>query len=281
MCLIIHKPANIPMPSNRKMKKAFKANPDGAGIGIRFKDSWNVSKGFMAIGNFMREMKSYKDFLYDREVVLHFRLGTSGMDKPGNCHPFPITDDVNLLRSLDYESNWIMAHNGIFGGGQTIKDYGVITDTQVYIREVLNNPIIKNGLVNNVDETMKILSYTLGTDRIIIGGPKVTIRFGKWHEIQGCLYSNEYWKTKPIANNLGETWTLNPDTGTWESTSNKEWEGWDREKCPSCGKETYDTLTGYCSNCGLTEEDIIELEEAKETSNKQKDENDEGKMNND
>jgi len=256
MCLIIHKPANTPMPSNRKMKKAFKANPDGAGIGIRFEDSWNVSKGFMAIGNFMREMKSYKDFLYDREVILHFRLGTSGMDKPGNCHPFPITDDVNLLRSLDYESNWIMAHNGIFGGGQTIKDYGVITDTQVYIREVLNNPIIKNGLVNNVDETMKILSYTLGTDRIIIGGPHVTIRFGTWYTIEECLYSNEYWKTKSIYTGylgIGDTQTKIDDL-----------DGWDIEKCPGCGKETYDPYTGYCSNCGLTEEDIIELEEAKE-----------------
>ena len=254
MCLIINKPEKITLPGKKQLRKAFETNSDGAGLAIRDKERWIVSKGYMVFSDLMRGIKEYKD-INDREVILHFRMGTSGLDKPGNTHPFPISDDTDELRALDYSAPWIAAHNGILGQGQYEKGKGMLTDTQVYIRDVLANPIILKGLTENIGHTIEILKYTINGDKLIIGGPKHTILLGNWQEKNGCFYSNLYWNRKTTD---WSKWIGGYDSKQYFRGKSMTWEDEDMIRCKACNQMTYDLTINMC-DCGYSEEDVLLL----------------------
>ena len=266
MCVIVHKPSGEPMLNEDDIRKMFVSNSDGVGIAVKTKNKrWDVSKGHMVLAGFLIQLNKMasKYNLTNTDVILHFRLGTSGLNKPGNCHPFPITNNIKRLRECTYSASWIAAHNGVIGSGEQIIGFGEITDTQVYVRDILHSGIIQVGLNKDMENTKRILKATLGTDKLIIGGPKEVIRIGDWKVKEGIFYSNLYWNWFGDYFGWGtrkyNTYVNNYSRGHFGNNTQirKPKYGPIKEECPFCYQHTYDNERNFCSQCGSSKEDLI------------------------
>lgn len=108
MCIaIVNKYSVLPLET---FKNSFENNPDGAGI------AYVGNKGIEVI----KEMADYKK-LYDKYVeirqetdmpiLIHFRIGTSGIKDERNVHPFLVSNSLALI------------HNGMIDYNIVNKDY--------------------------------------------------------------------------------------------------------------------------------------------------------------
>jgi len=102
MCIAILNKTGAELTSEQ-FKNSWKTNPHGGGIGY-FENGKPV---------IVKEMKDYKKFynIYKEHraktknpMIVHFRVGTSGLLDEENCHPFLCRNGI------------ILAHNGILSG---------------------------------------------------------------------------------------------------------------------------------------------------------------------
>jgi len=152
MCIIAIKPQGKQMFDDNTIKTMFINNPDGAGYMFYDKDSKKVciKKGFMTCKGLLDSLHS-KDFT-DTNVILHFRIGTSGLNDKLNCHPYPLYQINDTKCSCELG----MAHNGILHDFTPPKG-SKINDTQTFIKEVLNN--LKKGFLFDADKVMLIQKF--------------------------------------------------------------------------------------------------------------------------
>ena len=107
MCVIIYKPVEKYI-SDRRLREAHAANPDGCGImwaamgGLRFK------RGLWDFSTFLREFnKCYRDY-GDRDYIIHFRTASASDIGLEYCHPFFVNPGLafmqngNLYEFTDY-----------------------------------------------------------------------------------------------------------------------------------------------------------------------------------
>jgi hypothetical protein len=169
------------------LKNSWYNNDDGAGIVYLNHDRLFVQKGIMTFQDFLDVYDKVRMFPH----VIHFRIGTSGMDARGCTHPFPITKNHNVLNTCSYSTNGIvLAHNGILGQGE-----GVLSDTQVFVRDFMYPlcKVVGDKIMSNNKYVKDLIESQLkGTSRIILVHPKFGARiFGKgWIEEDGIFYSN-------------------------------------------------------------------------------------------
>lgn len=188
MCIIAVKPKHVKMFDEKTIDEMFRRNSDGAGL--MYSDGHKVigKKGFMKVED-LKEFLSTKDFT-DYDLMLHFRIGTSGHNDQLNCHPYPVYED----NALEFKTEMAVAHNGIlrnynppFGA-----DYN---DTQNFIKKVLSK--LPDYFVD--DKHYKLLVEELlnqgYTNRLCIMTPQQFYLWGEgWIEDDGRYYSNSSYK---------------------------------------------------------------------------------------
>ena len=143
MCIIIAKDKKSRLPKEEELRRAFDWNSDGAGFMYVDNGKVIIDKGYMKYNSFLKRYKSllekYNNFK-NKSLVIHCRIGTSGKNTKGNTHPYPITDNVSLLRTKKLIQDIGIVHNGI------IRGYGTATglnDTQEFISKYIY-PIYKH-----------------------------------------------------------------------------------------------------------------------------------------
>ena len=103
MCIIIYKPKGTEMPSEDVLLTCFENNPHGAGVSYSAKDGVVFVKGLMTYKAFKSTIDSISN-KNSRDIVMHFRITTSGGTRPDMCHPFNIGDMISphkrYMRSL-------------------------------------------------------------------------------------------------------------------------------------------------------------------------------------
>ena len=225
MCIIACKPIGLQMPDRDTIENMWYSNSDGAGIMYNHKGHVYIEKGFMELDKFLDAIDRIgKDVdLTKAGVVMHFRITTHGGTRPENCHPFPISDSVPMLKKLRLTTRIGVAHNGIINNVPRDK---TISDTMEYIAaqltplyralpEFYKDPNAMLLVKNGIQSKMAFLTDT---------GDIYTI--GDFTEDKGILYSNHsyegYWSTPRYMK-----W------GRWDNTTGK-WE-YDDYKC-SYGK---------------------------------------------
>lgn len=139
MCVIVSKEMNQKMPSKETLKQCFLANPDGCGFMYNYENEVYIEKGFMTFESFYARLKELDEQigLKKRAIVFHFRISTSGLIDEGNCHPYPICNNIRVMRSTYLKCKDVaFCHNGI------ISDYipksKLINDTQCFGIHVLD-----------------------------------------------------------------------------------------------------------------------------------------------
>ena len=191
MCIIAIKPQGKKMFDDTTIKTMFINNPDGSGYMYYDRDSKKViiKKGFMTCKSLLDSLHS-KDFT-DTNLVLHFRIGTSGLNDKLNCHPYPLYQVNDTKCSCELG----MAHNGILKDFTPPK-WSKINDTQTFIKEVLNQ--LKKGFLNDPDKVM-LIQKLIGSSRLAFLNDKNQITtMGNFIHDGDYIYSNDSYKMRTL-----------------------------------------------------------------------------------
>lgn len=195
MCVIAIKPKNKDIQSKQILQQCFNINRDGAGYMFVNKNKEVViKKGFMLFDDFYKSlMNDYKtNNLKEQNLVMHFRIGTSGKSRLGCTHPFPITDKFNELEMTRIKTNIGICHNGIISGfNDRLAQY---SDTELYIAHVMT-PLIRLNLQSYKFKDVQTLIHKTTTSKwaILDKNDEVYV-IGDFIEDDGYMYSNGTYK---------------------------------------------------------------------------------------
>ena len=195
MCVIVAKPKGVEMPSAEVLRRCFQSNPDGSGFMWADGDVVHVRKGYMRFDDFLAALESElpEDARTDMAVVMHFRIATHGRVIPGCCHPFPVTDDEELLRYPSVRCSLGVAHNGVIPGRETGDAW---SDTMDFVAEVMA-PLSRMMPDFMGDEDAEAMLEGACRSKLAIldwSGSLMTV--GKFIEDEGVLYSNSSYLPK-------------------------------------------------------------------------------------
>lgn len=191
MCVIVFKPAGADIPPLKTLAECWAKNPDGAGIAVSGRTTVQVRKGFM-------KFKQLEDFYYSEKLaervraamVFHFRIGTHGLKDAGNTHPFPVSNRVNVLRSLSGNYPCAVAHNGIFTNKAKTEKLPKVSDTGQFLADCC----VRRG--GNVEKFWNDNPDVVGWSKLVILRPENRYTLlGSWSLMDncGCFFSNMYW----------------------------------------------------------------------------------------
>ena len=178
MCIIAIQPKGIKIKENI-LRNCWEANNDGGGIMYVDKGEIIVQRELHNFSEFMR-IKKQADKL-GGNIILHFRIATSGGINEKNLHPFKINNSVYFC------------HNGIL-------DINVPLNSPINDTQIFNNHFMKGLPYDFYKNTtiMQLLEYSIG-DRNKFVFLDNTDQFhilnegaGIWDE--GAWYSNMSYK---------------------------------------------------------------------------------------
>lgn len=235
MCVIAVKPIGVELPTEETLKQMWDANKDGAGFMYNLDGKVIIKKGFMtfdalkdALNETYRDLTNRAINAQDTAFVYHFRIATHGTVSPQNTHPFPVTNNLGMLKATHIETDLGMAHNGIIHNVDVAAEED-LTDTAVFVRDVVTPFKEFSGMVFlNNKNTVKALGAVAGYSRLaFLDGSGNIVKIGSWSEgADKICYSN-------LNHVPRKTYTYTPTT---------------RYKSTSTGDKptTYDiTLKGY------------------------------------
>ena len=198
MCVIVYKPKEKSLKDIKDLKACFEHNPDGAGFMFNDEKGVHIHKGFMSYKALRKALKSVPDGV---DLVIHFRIGTSGTNSKGNCHPYPLYSAIDDMKALSYTCEYGLAHNGVlydFSPDEKNNKHDM-NDTQLFIYRFLNGiktkSLFSNNMLNAIDSLID------GSKLAIMNKNKVRL-IGKFIDHNGIFYSNRNHDTsyhKPVA----------------------------------------------------------------------------------
>ncbi len=188
MCIIIVKQANVELPPARMIQHLWTKNPDGAGFCVARNGKVHGYKGYMEPESLIVALNEIVK--KEEQAIIHLRVGTHGPKNASATHPFPASANVGDLMSIDWESNYGIAHNGVISGyGE--KTYNGLSDTQDYIKKRLHDSFLLHGLFTKRQAITDIVTDDITTDRLaIMRHDGVIITVGRFHQWNGLFFSN-------------------------------------------------------------------------------------------
>lgn len=192
MCVIVAKEKNKKMPTRETLKKCFSKNPHGCGFMYAENNRVYIEKGFMDFDSFYQrilELDQQID-LTKNSIVMHFRISTSGNIDSGNCHPYPITNNLRLTRETFIQcSDVAFCHNGIIHD-YSPKGKSLYNDTQIFNANVLY--LFKNKYPTFYKDRriMKMLDILCKSKLCFLDNKGDIYCVGKFFKRDEVLYSN-------------------------------------------------------------------------------------------
>ena len=260
MCIIVYKPKDKLMPNEDILRECFIRNPDGAGYMFPEDNKVVIKKGYMNFKCFYKSvMEDYNRLGHQTPFVLHFRIQTQGGVNQECTHPFPLSKNMVDLRTLDTESRFGVAHNGIISltsksSYTQYYDYKTRTyrydyskpdysDTMKFITDYLAL-IIKDEKWYKDDDTLSLIEKLAGGSNkfAIMDGDGHTTLIGNFIEDNGIFYSNGSYEVY-----VAPSITYQEDE--YDKYYNMDTQQYDfpEEDCP-CRKYGDDTMCEFCSH---------------------------------
>ncbi len=199
MCIIICKPTGVALPKDEWITNSESNNGDGIGICLKKAGGKRVfiKKDFKNGLETIAWIKA--NVVPEDELIVHFRLATSGKKDEGNRHPFPITLNKKLMRKVEVTCKRAVAHNGVMTQYSGHKKY---SDTQKFTMDMLARPAIRENLW---DEGIQcLLKEYIGTDKLaILDYEKGLLLIGDFEKDEGCYFSNDGYKRVRFTGTVG------------------------------------------------------------------------------
>lgn len=171
MCVIIYKKQGIEIPTKSLLRKAWTANPDGAGLAYNDGKQVHFVKGFTSFKEFYNTLLQLDltANLKSKDLVLHFRIATSGGVTPQKTHPFEICNSFKKMERLEGTCKSAFFHNGVMSDFASSK----YSDTENFNYMILAN-------IKNVEHQPTLIDYLarannskfaiITKDRVLLGG---------------------------------------------------------------------------------------------------------------
>ncbi|MBR2702431.1 MAG: hypothetical protein IKE77_10150, partial [Erysipelotrichaceae bacterium] len=186
MCIIAIKPRGLKMIPEKYIDEMFQRNRDGAGVMYLKSDGKvHIEKGFFSVDDLKNYLRENESVFVSTDVILHFRIGTSGKTDEVTCHPYSVWSENRS--SCDVEL--AVAHNGILDN-YGWKGTSEINDTQVFIRDLRKLPhnFLKNSMI------ITLLKKSVGSNRFAFLDRDGIHTIGNFIEEGGYYFSNESYK---------------------------------------------------------------------------------------
>ena len=196
MCILILNKKGYRLPKKEILKTCYKNNDDGCGYAFSTGKEIIIKKGFFSFDTFYQSLKedNKKYNLFNKNVLLHFRIATSGGIQENKTHPFILTNKSKVINRYKKEiktTDPVIGHNGIFS------DYvfkNNLSDTQNFILNFLY-PIYKSNLKDNIKN--HLIKQEIDTSKLIILEKDGSVKtYGDFILSDGTLYSNSSYKEK-------------------------------------------------------------------------------------
>lgn len=224
MCVIAYSAKGKEAPTEETLKKMWETNPDGAGFAYIGKNGNVVyKKGFMTFESLMKELKPLDRFT-NTDFAIHFRIGTSGKNDAGTCHPFPIETEYGALRKTEGEVDAVLFHNGILGQGGQINSLS--SDTQDFVSATA--PLFKKYFKSKARDAF-INDCITGSKLLVMYKNNRIKLYGKWETDGDLFVSNLNYKYRYDYYGQAKIWT--PEDG-WYDDWDDEY-GWETYRLPA------------------------------------------------
>lgn len=212
MCIAVIKPKNVDFPTKEQLKNCFDNNRNGAGFMYSDGENLIIKKGFMSFKSFMEAFEK-ENLSKDKLVFFHFRIATRGLVDSGNTHPFPIVNNVDLLRNtFNKFKGYGLMHNGVFqfpsANYEAYDKKSIISDTMllsIKVSEELTSfhkrifdlsSAIAYHIATNDKDIKKLIDNEIGYNKVAIMNEKEELfKYGNWIENNGVFYSNGDYHT--------------------------------------------------------------------------------------
>lgn len=184
MCIIIYNKNKKPIPTEN-LERAYKANPDGAGVAF-------VRKGRVYVGKSVKpeEIKKFISNYNTAGALFHFRIKTHGSIKKENCHPFTV-----LSKDAGDPIDLVMMHNGILSFTEEMRGKGDDrTDSEIFATDYLRPILLKNPDLLYTPAFISMLESLSGYSKLAFldsKGRTLIINEKKGEERGGIWYSNK------------------------------------------------------------------------------------------
>lgn len=184
MCIIIAKKSGAELPTKEILKRCDDKNPHGIGICYKLPNGKvRIKKDFVTVEGLYDYLTS--KITLETELIIHFRIATSGLRDEGNRHPFAVVDDCMEMRKVNSVVDCALAHNGI------LSQYGrhaTYSDTMKFIKHIMSKDIVKNNIMDTTIQ--ELIIGTIGSDKLAIMNKEHFILLGTFIESGGLYYSN-------------------------------------------------------------------------------------------
>lgn len=194
MCIIVFKPRRVPMPTLEIMENCFTANPDGAGFMYRDSGVIHISKGYMTLEALLEAINLTQETinLKKTDVVIHFRISTHGSSIPANTHPFPLSNEVPDLKSLNITCERAIAHNGI------LHEYGGFSNAATDMSDTMYFAKMLSHVKDKFIAPLMEVHAAKGSRFVFMSGEGKTVSVGMMKpKGTGIYYSNTTY-LKPV-----------------------------------------------------------------------------------
>lgn len=192
MCIICVSKSGVRQPSDITLRAMFRRNPHGAGYMYARDGKVTIRKGFMNIEDFLSAVHA-EQFTPQDSVVYHFRISTqAGVNAP-MTHPFPLSNQPRMMRSLDLTCRCGVAHNGIIRLTSD-PDNKRYSDTAIFITDYLSKIIRKKADLRD-PVTLELIWQLAKSKFAIMDNSGYIATVGHFIDDHGLLFSNDSYQT--------------------------------------------------------------------------------------
>lgn len=200
MCVIAFSPKGVNAPTEEQIKKMFATNPDGAGYAYEEGNKVKYKKGFMNVADLLKELQPLSQWK-NKNLAIHFRIGTAGENDAETCHPFKISSQYGELRKTEGEGP-VLFHNGIIAQGGLVDEKS--SDTQDFV--VAFAPLLEKYSKSKTRDAW-LEKVVAGNRMLIMYGKNKYKMYGDWKKdgelfvsnlnyVATYYYKPTYWETK-------------------------------------------------------------------------------------
>ena len=192
MCIICVSKSGVRQPSEITLRAMFRRNPHVAGYMYARDGKVAIHKGFMNIEDFLAAVHA-EQFTPQDSVVYHFRISTqAGVNAP-MTHPFPLSNQPRMMRSLDLTCRCGVAHNGIIQLTSD-PDNKRYSDTAIFITDYLSKIIRKKADLRD-PVTLELIWQLAKSKFAIMDNSGYVATVGHFIDDHGLLFSNDSYQT--------------------------------------------------------------------------------------
>jgi hypothetical protein len=197
MCLISIAPKGMDKYSEffiKAIRQGATNNSDGSGFAVKYVNGViYIHKGFKTPDELIDALKE-KKIPRAAELVVHSRIGTSGLVSTENCHPFVVNEHNSIiLKNKEYITDFpVMAHNGVFS--KFTDRQSIYSDTYHFVQKFLGVPEVRDILERDLEKFSFLFKDNfINFNKIAILFPKKDkemITIGDFTEEKGYKFSN-------------------------------------------------------------------------------------------